>query len=204
MIKYRRGGKTLCALYARENCIGFMVILGKDEREKFEAGRNEYSESVRKIYTHRAHRILYPSGGRAPRDKVYLLYSLECVYCFIVERMVFMDIGEGMKKILLAGIGAMAATADSAKDIVEDLVKKGELTVEQAKVVNEELKHKTKEKLKDHVTVNIVKDYGDLIDAVDDMSAEDLDRLMEKINLKKQADAEIREDAPEESKEDEQ
>ena len=115
-----------------------------------------------------------------------------------------MDIGEGMKKILLSGIGAMAATADSAKDIVEDLVKKGELTVEQAKVVNEELKHKTKEKLKDHVTVNIVKDYGDLIDAVDDMSAEDLDRLMEKINLKKQADAEIREDAPEESKEDEQ
>ena len=31
--KYRRGGKTLCALYARENCIGFMVILGKAERE---------------------------------------------------------------------------------------------------------------------------------------------------------------------------
>ena len=53
-----------------------------------------------------------------------------------------MDFGEGMKKVLLAGIGAMAATADSAKDIVEDLVKKGELTVEQGKVVNEELKHK--------------------------------------------------------------
>ena len=28
--KYRRGGKTLCALYAKENCLGFMVILGKD------------------------------------------------------------------------------------------------------------------------------------------------------------------------------
>ena len=27
--KYRRGGKTLCALYARENCIGFMVVFGK-------------------------------------------------------------------------------------------------------------------------------------------------------------------------------
>ena len=24
--KYRRGGKTLCALYARENCVGFMVF----------------------------------------------------------------------------------------------------------------------------------------------------------------------------------
>lgn len=48
--KYRRGGKTLCALYARENCVGFMVILGKDERTKFEAGRNNYSELVQKIY----------------------------------------------------------------------------------------------------------------------------------------------------------
>lgn len=48
--KYRRGGKTLCALYARENCIGFMVILGKDERAKFEAERNNYSEQVQKIY----------------------------------------------------------------------------------------------------------------------------------------------------------
>ena len=28
--KYRRGGKTLCALYARENCVGFLVIFGKD------------------------------------------------------------------------------------------------------------------------------------------------------------------------------
>ena len=34
--KYRRGGKTLCALYARENCVGFMIVLGKDERLKFE------------------------------------------------------------------------------------------------------------------------------------------------------------------------
>ena len=48
--KYRRGGKTLCALYARENCVGFMVILGKDERTKFEAGRNNYSELVQKFY----------------------------------------------------------------------------------------------------------------------------------------------------------
>ena len=30
--KYRRGGKTLCALYARENRMGVMVILGRDER----------------------------------------------------------------------------------------------------------------------------------------------------------------------------
>lgn len=48
--KYRRGGKTLCALYARENCIGFMVILGKDERAKFDMDRDSYSKEVQKIY----------------------------------------------------------------------------------------------------------------------------------------------------------
>lgn len=48
--KYRRGGKTLCALYARENCIGFMVVLGKNERSKFEADRENYSKEVQEIY----------------------------------------------------------------------------------------------------------------------------------------------------------
>ena len=48
--KYRRGGKTLCALYARENCVGFMVVLGKDERLKFEAERASYSQETRKLY----------------------------------------------------------------------------------------------------------------------------------------------------------
>ena len=48
--KYRRGGKTLCALYARENCVGCMVILGKDERLKFEKDRDNYSEEVQRIY----------------------------------------------------------------------------------------------------------------------------------------------------------
>ena len=48
--KYRRGGKTLCACYARENCIGFLIILGKDERRKFEAEQDSYCPEVRQIY----------------------------------------------------------------------------------------------------------------------------------------------------------
>lgn len=48
--KYRRGGKTLCALYAKENCMGFMIILGKDERIKFEKDRENYTREVQKIY----------------------------------------------------------------------------------------------------------------------------------------------------------
>ena len=48
--KYRRGGKTLCALYAKEQTIGFMVILGKDERTKFESMRETFSNAAQKIY----------------------------------------------------------------------------------------------------------------------------------------------------------
>ena len=45
--KYRRGGKTLCALYAKENSFGFMVILGKGERDKFEMQRKHVPEKVK-------------------------------------------------------------------------------------------------------------------------------------------------------------
>ena len=48
--KYRRGGKTLCCLYAKSNCVGFMIIFGKDERTKFEDIRGNLSDSVCKRY----------------------------------------------------------------------------------------------------------------------------------------------------------
>ena len=48
--KYRRGGKTLCSLYVKNNCFGFMIIFGKDERVKFEAIRDTLSDSVCKRY----------------------------------------------------------------------------------------------------------------------------------------------------------
>ncbi len=48
--KYRRGGKTLCSLYAKRNCVGFMIIFGKDERTKFEAIRGTLSDAVCRQY----------------------------------------------------------------------------------------------------------------------------------------------------------
>lgn len=48
--KYRKGGKTLCALYVREQTLGFMVILGKDERAKFELQREAFSNETLKTY----------------------------------------------------------------------------------------------------------------------------------------------------------
>ena len=48
--KYRRGGKTLCTLYAGEGRMGLMIVFGKAEREKVETIRDSLSESVRQSY----------------------------------------------------------------------------------------------------------------------------------------------------------
>lgn len=47
-------------------------------------------------------------------------------------------LGESLKKLLLIGIGTAAVTAEKSKEVLDDLVKKGELTVEQGKVLNKE------------------------------------------------------------------
>ena len=56
---------------------------------------------------------------------------------------------ENVKKLLLLGIGAAATTAEKSKDIIDDLVKKGEITVDQGKVLNEGLKRKASNKVSD-------------------------------------------------------
>ena len=46
------------------------------------------------------------------------------------------DFGDGLRKVFLAGVGALATTVEKSQEIVDDLVKKGELTVEQGKALN--------------------------------------------------------------------
>ena len=48
--KYRRGGKTLCTLYAKPGVANILIILGKAEREKFEAQCGSYTEAILALY----------------------------------------------------------------------------------------------------------------------------------------------------------
>lgn len=63
--------------------------------------------------------------------------------------MVDLNLGEGLRKIVLAGIGALATTYEKSSEIVDELVKKGEITVEQGKALNTELKRKVSEVVDD-------------------------------------------------------
>lgn len=48
--KYRRGGKTLCTLYAKKDAAILLITYGKAEREKFESIRSSFSEDIQAIY----------------------------------------------------------------------------------------------------------------------------------------------------------
>ena len=106
------------------------------------------------------------------------------------------QLGENIRKLILAGIGAAAMTKEKGESVLHDLVKKGELTVEQGKVLNEELRRNVKEAIRDNVTVHVVTPSDDLMSAVDDMDDDALAALKERIR----AAEEVRKAAPAEEK----
>lgn len=85
-------------------------------------------------------------------------------------------LGSGLKKVLLAGIGAVAVTGEKSKELLDEMVKKGELTVEQGKALNEELKHNIKSTVKEKVNVK-----------VKTSSTEELDELLDKMTPEQMA-----------------
>ena len=95
--------------------------------------------------------------------------------------------GEGIRKLILAGVGAVAVTKEKSEAVVRELIKKGELTVEQGKVLNEELKHNIKEAIRENVQVNVVEQPDDLMDAVDGMDDAQLEALKQRIHAAEQA-----------------
>ena len=113
-------------------------------------------------------------------------------------------ISEGLRKLILAGIGAVAATKEKSEVILDELVKKGELTVEQGKVLNEELKHNIKDAIRENVTLHVVTpeetcgeendeeesadDTADFVmDAVDSLNDEQLAALKARIAEREKA-----------------
>ena len=94
-----------------------------------------------------------------------------------------MDIGKDLKNILLAGIGAVAVTAEKSQALLDELVKKGELTVDQGKVLNEELRHNVERRVRESVTVQVTPQDGEeLLRRVDAMTPEQLEALRRKLN----------------------
>ena len=113
-----------------------------------------------------------------------------------------MELGEGLKKILLAGIGTAAVTAEKSKEILDELVKKGELTVEQGKVLNQELKHNIKSTVKtaaDSVKENAARknDQEELKATISKLTLEQLAAVKAQTEIMQAEAAQKKEDAAE-------
>ena len=81
-------------------------------------------------------------------------------------------IGDGLKKILLVGIGAAATTVEKSQQIIDELVKKGELTVEQGKEMSKDLQSSFKQNM-DKRGINI----DELSQKISKMSEEELAKI---------------------------
>lgn len=108
------------------------------------------------------------------------------------------QITSGLRKLILAGIGAATIAKEKGGEVLEALSKRGEVTVEQGKVLNEELKRNLKENVrenvetvkqsvKDNVRVHVIYPEDDLMNAVDGMDEEQLAALKERIAAREQA-----------------
>ena len=93
------------------------------------------------------------------------------------------DLSNTVKNIFLGGVGAIAITAEKSKELVDQLVEKGELTVEQGKVLNEELKRDLKEKVSDAASVIKTREPVEKIaERLDQMKPEEIQLLRDKLD----------------------
>jgi len=92
------------------------------------------------------------------------------------------DERSNLEKIILAGIGAITKTAENAADILEELVKKGELTIEQGKALNEELKHGIKEKVNDAAQTVQSSAVSGFVANMDQLTPEELAKIRAKMD----------------------
>ena len=90
-------------------------------------------------------------------------------------------------------------TAEKSKEVLDELVKKGELTVEQGKVLNQELKHNIKESVKKNVNVTLNPSNPDeLKEVLGKMTPDQLAALKEQISKMQAKDVDAEETAEEE------
>lgn len=100
---------------------------------------------------------------------------------------------ESLENIMLMGLGAMVMTSEKAKDLKEELLKKGEEAYKQGQVLNEELKHNIAKKMQENVTVTVEKtdltkeELADKINELSDEDKKEILNMLKKANKKNNA-----------------
>ncbi len=89
------------------------------------------------------------------------------------------NLSDDLRKIFLAGIGAVAVTAEKGKEMIDSFVEKGEITLEQGKALNEELKRNVNETL--HKSICTKQENDSLLSQLEKLTPEELDIVKQKL-----------------------
>ena len=88
------------------------------------------------------------------------------------------DILEDLRKIFLTGIGAAAMTYDKAIEVVDSLVQKGRLSVEEGRVLSEELKRDVKIKAE-----NVKSKANEKFEEIKPITKEDMQDIFKELDF---------------------
>lgn len=97
---------------------------------------------------------------------------------------------ETLENVMLMGLGAMVMTSEKASELKEELLKKGTEAYNKGQTLNEELKHKINEKMKENVTIKVEKadlTKEEIIDKINELSEEDKKEILKSLKAKKNA-----------------
>lgn len=86
------------------------------------------------------------------------------------------------KKIMLLGIGTMATTYEKASSLVNDLVEKGQITLNQGKQLNEELKRVMNDE-ESNIDLKI-KSYIDSLNLATKLDIDNLNKRIDELEKK--------------------
>ncbi len=92
-----------------------------------------------------------------------------------------------LKTILYMGLGALSEVNGKVKELSDELYRKGKELYEKGEVVNEELKHKMNDVMKDNVTVVNINNGNtkyEIIDNIEKLSSEEREELFTLLNKK--------------------
>ncbi|HPF86662.1 MAG TPA: hypothetical protein PK537_01245 [Candidatus Limiplasma sp.] len=92
-----------------------------------------------------------------------------------------MKISDDVRKVMMAGIGALSAMTEKTQETIDTLAKRGEETLDHGQAINERLRHKIKEIIDDEEEPEAKPGKDDVLNALDQLSPEELKEIQDKL-----------------------
>ena len=98
------------------------------------------------------------------------------------ERSICMKLSEDVRKVMMAGIGALTTVTEKTQETIDSLAKKGEEALNHGQAINERLRHKIKEIIDDEEKPENKTGKDEGLRALDPLTPEEIEAVKAKLN----------------------